>query len=776
MTIFSEGSHEGRDCAGMRPLLIGALSLLLLSAGIFGAGAPVFRDLLVLVVPLRYSARAAVLSGAIPLWTDGLFFGAPLLADYQSGVYYPPSLVIYALPFPLGLNLFIAFHVFMAGWGASRYLAHTHRLGPLESSFGGIVFAFGGLLASLVSLTNQLCAAAWLPWAAEIGERLIEQGRTRDFFWLTLVFFLQALSGAPEAWLVTMVLVFALAVCQRPRARLGRVGAVSATALFATGLAAFQLLPTAEYAAATDRSSGLPLGMVAAESLEPLSLLQLVLPHTFSGSAPDFVPEGGVPLFWSLYVGIAPLALAIVALPRQPFWTIALALSLVLSMGASTPLFPLLHGALPRLVGLFRFPAKLFLISHLAFAILAAHGLFLVTRERETCRIAYWLWIVIAVAGLGVALAAGKAPHRLLEAVGFRMATPLSTAAAGVLASRLGLVALRTTVLALVSVSAIGLVQRGRIGRAAGASAIVSLTALELMLVHRPVHVFVDWSALDALAAARVHRGERIFHYRAAPGDLGLEPWMGALQPGEDVTERARRLWASLVPDAPMVYDATAVAGSDGFLTRSQQDLFRALADLPRDRAVHLLAALGVDRLIGTDPLSGALLPIEPHPSGAAPWEYRLAGRSPRLYLADNVLHAKDRVAALQQAASPDFRPGRDAVVMDEASSPIGGRGTVRRWSFGLGRVSADLVVESPALCVVSDTWFEGWEATIDGEPTPILIANGLMRGVAVSKGSHSLEMRYRPRSFHIGCQISAVTMIAFCIALWLCGRRGAPA
>jgi hypothetical protein len=772
MTTSSEGCGEPRFAERMTALLFGALALLLFSAGILRGSAPVFRDLLVLVIPLRHTARAAVRAGTIPLWSDGLFFGAPFLANYQSGVFYPPSLIIYVLPFPLGLDLFLAFHVFVAGWGTARYLADGHRLEPIESAFGGIVFAFGGFLTSLVSLTNQLCAAAWLPWAAWVAQRLMDQGRTRDFVLLTAIFFLQALSGAPEAWLMTTILVLALAAreLRSSRARLSRFGRALASVLFAAGLSAFQLLPTAEYAATTDRSSGLPLHVVTEESLEPLSLLQFLLPHTFSASAPDFVPEGGVPLFWSLYIGIASLVLAIAALPRQPFWAGALVLSLMLSMGPSTPLFPFLHGAVPRLVGLFRFPAKLFLISHFALAILAAHGLSMATRARAAGRFVSWVWIAIALAGLGVAFTAGQAPHRLLEIIGFRTVTPLSTAAATVLASHLALVALRTALLALVSLGVVRQVQRGRVGQAGAATVIASLTALELILVHRPVHVFVDWSALDAPAAGRVRPGERIFHYRKPAGELGLEPWIGALQPGEDVTERARSLWSSLVPDAPMVYGATAVAGSDGFLTRSQRDLFRILADLPRDRAVHLLAALGVHRLIGTEPLGEALTPVEPRAEGAAPWEYTLEGRAPRIYLADHVFHATDRSAALLRAAEPDFRPGRDAVLNVEAPTATGGRGIVRRASFEPGRITADLSLESPALCVVSDTWLEGWEATIDGEPATIWVANGLMRGVGVPEGSHSLEMRYRPRSLRLGWRISAVAIIAFG-AILFCDR-----
>jgi hypothetical protein len=222
-----------------------------------------------------------------------------------------------------------------------------------------------------------------------------------------------------------------------------------------------------------------------------------------------------------------------------------------------------------------------------------------------------------------------------------------------------------------------------------------------------------------------------------------------------------------------MVYGAGAVVGSDGFLTRSQQDLFRTLAHLPRDRVLHLLAVLGVDRLIGTEPLAGDISPVEHRADNSTPWEYVLEGRAPRIYLADNVLHAPDREGALLRAAEPDFRPGRDAVVTG-GPQLMGGRGIVRRASFEPGHLVVDLSVESATFCVVSDTWFEGWEATIDGRPTFIYPTNGVMRGVAVPAGTHVVEMHYRPSSLQRGRYISgfaAIGFLFFCVAFHL-GER----
>src|SRR5262249_12922872 len=213
-----------------------------------------------------------------------------------------------------------------------------------------------------------------------------------------------------------------------------------------------------------------------------------------------------------------------------------------------------------------------------------------------------------------------------------------------------------------------------------------------------------------------LHAGQRIFHY-VASGSRGLSPWSGELKPGEGVVERARVLWSALIPDLPMIYGLGAVAGSDGFATRDQRLFFAMLADLPRDRAVHLLQALGVNALLGADVL--------PLPAGtkfapsSPPWLYRLPNSAPRAYFAERILEEADVPSALERASDLDFRPGRDAVV-------LGSSGAVpRELSSGESQIlgsrpgvlRAELRAAGPGLWVVSDTWFPGWRATIDDAP-----------------------------------------------------------
>jgi uncharacterized membrane protein YfhO len=69
-------------------------------------------------------------------------------------------------------------------------------------------------------------------------------------------------------------------------------------------------------------------------------------------------------------------------------------------------------------------------------------------------------------------------------------------------------------------------------------------------------------------------------------------------------------------------------------------------------------------------------------------------------------------------------------------------------------------------MVILSDTFFPGWLASVDGRDTPIHEAYGFLRGVVVPGGLHTLEFRYRPRSVFLG---AALTAFATAIATLLC-------
>ena len=60
-------------------------------------------------------------------------------------------------------------------------------------------------------------------------------------------------------------------------------------------------------------------------------------------------------------------------------------------------------------------------------------------------------------------------------------------------------------------------------------------------------------------------------------------------------------------------------------------------------------------------------------------------------------------------------------------------------------RVQLEARLQEPGLVILADTLDDGWHLTIDGKPAPILQANRLMRGAAVSSGTHTLVYTFEP-------------------------------
>jgi Bacterial membrane protein YfhO len=75
----------------------------------------------------------------------------------------------------------------------------------------------------------------------------------------------------------------------------------------------------------------------------------------------------------------------------------------------------------------------------------------------------------------------------------------------------------------------------------------------------------------------------------------------------------------------------------------------------------------------------------------------------------------------------------------------------------------------------VSDQFYPGWQATVDGQPTDIVRADAVFRAVCVPPGDHTVRFDYRPGSLYVGVAISAagwLALFAFAIFALVSGRR----
>lgn len=84
--------------------------------------------------------------------------------------------------------------------------------------------------------------------------------------------------------------------------------------------------------------------------------------------------------------------------------------------------------------------------------------------------------------------------------------------------------------------------------------------------------------------------------------------------------------------------------------------------------------------------------------------------------------------------------------------------------------VRIDARMQCRGMVILTDTWFPGWRATVDGKRAKIERAYGVVRGVVVEPGQHTIEMRYRPMSVYLGAALSLLAAVIVIVGV----RRGA--
>ena len=162
--------------------------------------------------------------------------------------------------------------------------------------------------------------------------------------------------------------------------------------------------------------------------------------------------------------------------------------------------------------------------------------------------------------------------------------------------------------------------------------------------------------------------------------------------------------------------------------------------------------------------------------SGASADFYRMPDVPGRAW----IVHRASPVPAsrtLAAVSSPSFDPAQ--VVLLDGDPSDQGQSDQTRPPFaepvlrdGLNRVTIRTVLNAPGYLVLADTWYPGWQARVDGEPTALLRANHAFRAVQLTAGEHVVEMVYRPTSVLVGAAASVATLGLILLSLIVRPRK----
>lgn len=365
---------------------------------ILGQSVWLTTDILRLTFPFWYEFSHALDQGHLPLWTNGILAGFPLVAEGQVSALYPINFLAFRLLPAIALLSLISLSViFHLASGACGMYLFVRSLGLRSASavLAGLIFSFNGWVFGHLSHVGVIAAISWLPWSLYFLMRYLHSNilgasavqvfqRTRAGIWLALIalaFAMMYLSGSVQlAFFNSLVFLAVAAADALFERRATRLLWMLASFALGLGIAAAQLVPTAELVGYSVRSGTDP-SFYTSYSF-PIEFLQQFVAPFFQGE-----PSEGTGEYWA-YFAFAPLFLTLVS-PflkrdrRTIFYFLFALVALSLAFGGNNPLFLLLY-RLP-IFSFFRVPARFLYLFIFGGSICAAFALDALA-ERLTAR------------------------------------------------------------------------------------------------------------------------------------------------------------------------------------------------------------------------------------------------------------------------------------------------------------------------------------------------------------------------------------------------------
>jgi hypothetical protein len=561
---------------------------------IFSGKIPVFRDLISYFYPIKHSIAESFRAGELPLWDRHMAGGFPIMAGFQSAVFYPPSIIFFLLPFYAGIQATFVLHYGLALLG-TYLLFRSWKYPIFVALIGAILFTFGGTVVSLTNLLNHFQSAVWLPCAVLLWERVLKSGRWSDFAIFSAVLTCQLLAGSPEIFMLSLSVLVLDAARMKHRGEIS--SAVRAIAILAgagavlIGLGMVQLLPTGELIMQSRRDQAIPAIEALAWSLRPSALIGFFLPtleaDTSLALGASFFFSSGAPFLLSPYLGIVALlgwcGWLWTANPRERLWLIGLlAVSLVLALGSFTPVYPFLYEWLPVLRGI-RFPEKFFFLTYALLIFAAVKGLHELL-EHGASRSAALISAGIAGAWMIVYGISRWDPLLLVQAVHHGEANILLSNVNTTKIAALLFGVEKQIAIALVLAVVLAGKHLGWLRPALFRTLIVLVPLADISLANKPLNFLQDKNIIAAaprIAESPPPDHGRYFYY---PAEKNMHPSYVSVHGAPTFVKASEIALTNLLPNAGMLYGFSYFQDIDALARRTYTDFLVFINRIPPDR------------------------------------------------------------------------------------------------------------------------------------------------------------------------------------------------
>jgi len=704
--------------------------------------------------PYRFYLSELLKSGQAPLWYPPVYGGFPLLARAEAGIAYPPNLLLFGLLPPYtALNLVILFTLVIAAVGMYLFTREI-EVDIVGALVAAVSFAYSGFMVAHLKHLSTVNAACWFPLGLYFIERAFRQNegqtflqKSKPFVYLSLVIGVQNLAGHTQTayycGLAYVAYFFFRLFISRKKLESGKrrrgepapaigVGFIrnprtlwfGVAVLIAAGISAVQLLPTYELVSLSQRSGGVTFEYAANYAYDPSNVKTFFYPYangdignaTYRGKSIFWEDYGYVGLITTLFALYA--AVALWKKPYTKFFAVAAIVAYVLALGPNTPVYEAFFHVIPGMK-FFRFPTRFLLIVDVSLAILAAMGVsHLLARQGDKTRLR-----PDAVNPVGYAVLALV----VLDLLYFQMRqNPIVDANAWVTRPK---------------------------------------TVQKLREDHGLFRIYSPGASETHKAAFSMAKG-----------------WQGSLQPYLDQREFIQPSlnvlfglstadgYAQLTPN--YVVDVWGDQNRGGWIYETatvQQNAF-----IPKPEFIKIISMFNIKYLLTPWPVQSDSLEKMESPVGV--FMYRNPLVMPRAFVVSNYRLAQSPEAAKSILLSNDFDPKRETILYKRPQHTLRDEQIMANAvieQYQANEVSIRVKTDREGLLVLSDTYYPGWRAFVDGEEKEVLQANACQRAIEIPTGEHDVRFVFDSLPVKAGFGVSVAALLVAGGLLVAARRKG---
>ncbi len=742
-------------------LVLAGLTLIFFSDALFQNKIFIHRDLSRFFYPLREFSAGQFLAGRIPLWDPYIHCGSPHLAELQTCVFYPFSIIYLLFPYPAAFNYFLIAHIFLGG--VFVYLLMREWAYSAYASFlSALVFMFSGYKISVINLPASLASVIWLPLVILFYERALKKDWVKNSI-ITGVFMTMMFLGGEPVILYTTFFILVLIAGFRMKPM------TLAIAVF-LGLSAFQILPFLELVRQSSRGM-MDFNEASMWSLPVYALSELFFPYL---SESDYIYKD----YWTrqswllvYYMGITMVIFAFISLKfdsskRRKAMFYILALGLALSFGRYTPLYYFLYNILPGFK-FSRYPIKFFFMAAFSLAVLAGMGMDyyagavkidLKFRKflKQILAFGFALSLIYLIINLNFYQISGFLKKAILN-IGSDYSGKIDRITQLVLT---GLHNIRRGIGLFMFLSVVMFLGiKKRVSVNAVLVSILLVCVIDIFTANKNVYQNMDMKEFlkPGKAVEFLQNDKSLFRIFDSPADLRQNMFV----PEKGYFEGNIGLMERVVSNRGMSFGIYDAYGYGSLYNRREEEIMNIIIRSNAPNETNLLSLLNVKYVISPKDFKADGYSIAKKTEKVNIYENK--NYLARAFLADKAVVIKDKKKILEKLKSKEFKPSRE-IILEEVPEQYLAKRVSREESVNIlkyepGYVEIEARTEAPGFLVLSDTYYPGWKASVDGKEAKIYKADYILRAVFIEPGKHIVKFTYDPFSFKIGAIITLGTI-----------------